>query len=282
MTDEAAAPAPAPDEVVYEPGQRPPTLVAYARGVLGWRELTLALARSDLRAQHYGTVFGQAWNVLNPLLLAAVYLVLLAVVSDDRTRTHTAALIAGVFFFQLLRNGLGTGASALVRGERLVLNATFPRAVLPVSSVLGALLLFLPTLGVYVAIHVGLGQPVTYRLAWLLPLAALLGAMTLGLTLLYSALTVEVRDAASFLTHLLRYWFYLTPILFLTAQIPDGARPWLMANPLYPVFAGLQRVVAGAAPTAGQLAAAGAWAAAAVLVGLRYFVARDRHVAVRL
>ena len=40
------------------------------------REFAFELARTKLRAQHFDTVFGQLWLVLNPLLLACVYFML--------------------------------------------------------------------------------------------------------------------------------------------------------------------------------------------------------------
>ena len=40
------------------------------------REFACELSRTNLRAQHFDTAFGQLWLVLNPLLLALVYFVL--------------------------------------------------------------------------------------------------------------------------------------------------------------------------------------------------------------
>ena len=49
------------------------------------REFAFELSRTDLRAQHFNTVFGQLWLVLNPLLLACVYFVLVDIL---RARTR--------------------------------------------------------------------------------------------------------------------------------------------------------------------------------------------------
>lgn len=45
-------------------------------------------SRSGLRQQNYGSIFGQLWLILNPLLLSAVYFLLIYVIggSSDATR----------------------------------------------------------------------------------------------------------------------------------------------------------------------------------------------------
>lgn len=275
-----------PDEpvAVHDADAGLPSLRAYASDVWDRRELVGALASSDLKAEHFATVFGQAWNVLNPILLAGVFLVLLHVVTGgERSDERTAVLVAGVFYFQFTRNSLSTAANSILRGQRLVLNAVFPRAALPLAAVLSSVLLFLPTLVVYVGVHAWIGLPLTPSLLlWLVLLFVPLVVFSTGVALFYAAATVEFRDANAFLPHILRYWFYLTPVLYFVRDIPSDIKPLLTLNPLYPVFAGLQRTVLGGAPTPTQLVAATAWAIVAFLAGSFYFVARESHFAVRL
>ena len=46
--------------------------------------------RQALHAQHAGTVFGQLWLVLNPLLLAGVYFVLVDILRGVQPRIRSA------------------------------------------------------------------------------------------------------------------------------------------------------------------------------------------------
>src|SRR5436190_20570157 len=66
---------------VYVPHARGlPPLGSYVRELWRRREFALELSRTRLRAQHFDTVFGQLWMVLNPLLLAGVYFVLVDII----------------------------------------------------------------------------------------------------------------------------------------------------------------------------------------------------------
>ena len=70
---------------VYEPHRVGlPPLGSYFRELWKRREFALELSRTELRAQHYNTLFGQLWLILSPLLLACVYFVLVDIL---RART---------------------------------------------------------------------------------------------------------------------------------------------------------------------------------------------------
>ena len=62
-----------------------PPLIPYFRELWRRREFAFELSRTDLRAQHFNTVFGQLWLVLNPLLLACVYFVLVDILPGHST-----------------------------------------------------------------------------------------------------------------------------------------------------------------------------------------------------
>ncbi|MDQ3973745.1 MAG: ABC transporter permease [Actinomycetota bacterium] len=270
---------------VYEPHTHGlPPLRPYLRELWRRRRFAVHLARTDLKAQHYDTVFGQLWSVLNPLLLAGVYFLLLGVIyrgGQRGTAEYLSVLISGIFFYYYTRNCIQAGSRAVVGGEKLILNTAFPRALLPTSSVIGALLMHLPTVLVYLVLHLLLGRPATWTLLLLPVLVGIQTVFNLGCALFASALTVYFRDTSSFLPYLLRIWMYLTPVLYFVEDVPAGLHAVLMLNPLYPLFAALQKVVTGQAPTLLQLGAASLWAVVALVLGALFFLTRERDFAIR-
>ena len=60
---------------VYEPFRAGlPPLIRYWKSLWSRRRFIAEYSRSELREQHFDSLFGQLWLVLNPLLLSAVYL----------------------------------------------------------------------------------------------------------------------------------------------------------------------------------------------------------------
>jgi hypothetical protein len=65
--------------------------------------------------------------------------------------------VAGIFVFQIIQNAMTVGVRSVTKGGRLILNSAFPRALLPLSAVITAFMRFLPTIVVYIPIHIRLG-----------------------------------------------------------------------------------------------------------------------------
>jgi teichoic acid transport system permease protein len=270
---------------VYEPHLVGlPPLLAYLREAWRRRGFALELSRTKLRAQHFNTVFGQLWLVLNPLLLAGVYFILVDILrAGDRGEDFFAHLMAGIFAYYFVSGAVRNGTKSVVSGGRLILNTAFPRVLLPVSSVVIAFKRFVPTVVIYVPVHLAFGLPIGPELLWFVPLVGLLIVLAAGLAMIVAALQVYFRDLKSFMPYLLRVWLYGSPVLYYAHEMPDQYRFLLDVNPLGQLLAAWSEVLnQGGAPTSHQLLVAAAWAFGFLAVGFLYFVSREREFAVRL
>src|SRR3954453_15818688 len=183
---------------VYDPHAAGlPPLRSYIRELWRRREFALELSRTRLRAQHFNTAFGQLWLVLNPLLLVGVYFVLVDLIrADSRGWAFFAHLMAGLFVYYFVSNSLREGVKSVTKGGKLILNTAFPRALLPISSVITSFMRFVPTVIVYAPVHLLAGLPVGPELLWIFPLVALFSVLSFGLTMLVAAAQVYFRDLA--------------------------------------------------------------------------------------
>jgi teichoic acid transport system permease protein len=270
---------------VFEPHRTGlPPLGAYLRELWARRDFAFELARTTLRAQHFNTTLGQLWLVINPLLLALVYFVLVDIVrSGSRGIDFLAHLTLGLFAFNLVSTSIQQGARSVVGGGRLILNSAFPRTVLPLASVMTAFMRFLPTLGVYAVMHAVAGLPVGLHLLWAIPILGVLLVFAAGAAMIAAAAQVYIRDLTNILPYFLRIWLYTSPVLYYADEIPDRFRPLLAANPLYPLLGSLSDVVnLGQAPSAGMLLGGLAWALVVFVGGALFFISKEREFAVRL
>jgi teichoic acid transport system permease protein len=263
-----------------------PPLRRYLHELRERRRFIWHLARTDLKAKNYGTVIGQVWIILDPLLSAAVYFFFRSVVKSAGTGAARNLLLShllwGVFFFQLVQGSMNYGARALVAGRGLILNASFPRLVLPLAAIVKAVLDFAPTLAIYALFHALLGQPFGLSLVSLLVVIALLIVFNMGIIFILALANVFFRDTANFLPYLTRLWLYMTPVLYSTMEIPASLKVYLVWNPLYPFYAALEQIFGAHFPSAGYLLAAAAWALGFFVFGVILFLAKERDFAIRL
>jgi teichoic acid transport system permease protein len=142
---------------------------------------------------------------------------------------------------------------------------------------------FVPTIVIYVPVHLAMGLPVGPEQLWVLPLMALLVVLASGLAMIVAALQVYFRDLKNFMPYLLRVWLYGSPVLYYADEMPQQYRFLLDVNPLGQLLAAWSGVINQAqAPTSHQLVVASAWAFGFLAVGFLYFVSRERDFAVRL
>ena len=88
---------------VYEPFRAGlPPLGRYWRSLWARRSFINEYARSELHASHFDSIFGQLWLILNPLLLSAIYFVLIKIIAGSADSTRYAHLTSSLFLFYLV------------------------------------------------------------------------------------------------------------------------------------------------------------------------------------
>jgi lipopolysaccharide transport system permease protein len=249
-----------------------------AGGGLGAHAFLLReLARRDFHGRYAGSLLGFAWSFVQPLWQLLLYsyvfsLVLRIPVSGGGSDRFWVFLFAGLLPWLAVQEGVLRGATAITDNANLVKKHRLRAEVLVLSIVLAALLhegiaaaLFVLVLGV-------LGELAPAALPWLLLALSIQLALTCGLALLMAAVHVFVRDTAQILSMVLGAWFYLTPIVYSLALVPDRLRWVADANPLTAVVGLYRTGLYGAeAPSAAAVAASGAVALVLLALGAVVF-----------
>lgn len=222
-----------------------PKLGQYIKSLWGRRQFLWNLSTAKAYAQNRDTYLGQLWNVLNPLLWAAVYGLIFGLLLGGR-RGMTASeyipfLVIGIFVFRYMGSCMMTGAKAIQGNISLVRSLHFPRAIMPISVALTELIILLPGLVVVGVIIVAFGQGP--GLSWFLfPAVVLLFWMFgTGLSLIMARLVVQVRDLANLLQFINRLLFYASGVIFPIDRFADRFQElgieWVQAVGLYQPFA---------------------------------------------
>jgi len=104
-----------------------------------------------------------------------------------------------------------------------------------------------------------------------------------GVATFVSAAQVYFRDVSSFLPYVMRIWLYASPVLYYVEEVPKRYEPLIYANPLTPLLGSWSDVlILARAPNPHLMLAGAAWAVVAFVVGMLFFISREREFAVRL
>jgi ABC-type polysaccharide/polyol phosphate export permease len=271
---------------VYEPHRVGlPPFGPYFRELWRRRAFATELAHTKMDAANTETFLGQLWLVVNPLLLASVYYLLVTVISAGKHGGvgYLAHITAGLFAFYLISTSMTTGAQAVLSSGRLIMNTPFPKMLLTLSTTYTAIRRFFPTMVVYLAIHLMAHRPIGPVLLLLVPIFLIMILFALGLANVLATLQVYFRDTSSFLPYFVRIWLYVSPVLLTADQIRDKFRGLHVLNPLYSILGAWTDVLdEGAVPSLDIWLQALAWSLGVFTVGSLLFMSRERDFAVRL
>lgn len=244
------------------------------------REYLWYVPLSDLRSRHVNTLLGNFWHLLNPLLLIGVYFLIFGLLlkADRGVDNFMGFLAAGIFTFGYTQRSLQTASSAMTKNVGLLHSFSFPRALLPMTSVVTEALAFLPGFLVMMIVAVLSGE--TVRWSWL-ALPAILALQTLfnvGAALIIARAGASFRDIQNLLPFAFRLLFYGSGVLFsVDAYVDDGALRWLFyLNPLYDILGIYRWAVLGYSVSIESVVLAGSWTLLLLTFGSVWFRRAER------
>jgi ABC-2 type transport system permease protein len=223
--------------------------------------LTVTLAANDFKLRFFGSALGYLWSLMRPLLLFGVlYFVFTEVVRFGAGVDHyTVYLLTAIVLFTFFSETTSRGVTSLIERETLLRKIRFPRMVVPLSVALHALFnLGLNLIVVFVFVF---ASGIEVRWSWLMmiPLVLVLVVLSTGFAMLLSALFVRYRDVQPIWEVILQILFYASPVIYVTASLPDSIEREAMASPITAVLTEMRHVLIDPnAPTAAEAIGGGA------------------------
>jgi ABC-type polysaccharide/polyol phosphate export permease len=203
------------------------------------------LVKRDFQGRYAGSLLGLVWSFVQPLWMLLLFTFVFSTVMKIspvgiRTGHFSVFLFSGLLPWMAFNEGVLRAATAITDNSSLVKKLRFPSELLVLAVVLAALVHEVIAGAVFLAVLAALRELTWGGLPLLLLAVPLQLALTLGLGLIVSSLHVFFRDTAQILGMALTGWFYLTPIVYPLAMVPERFQVWLRLNPLTPLV-GLYR-----------------------------------------
>jgi lipopolysaccharide transport system permease protein len=254
---------------------RAPAMLA---GVWNYRGFIGGSVQREFQSRYRNSLFGAAWTVLNPLAMIVVYTVIFSSVMGSRMPgnpggfAYSIYLCAGVLTWGLFAEITSRAQSVFLEHANLIKKLSFPRICLPIIVVLNALVNFGIIFGLFTAFLVAVGQFPGWVFFALLPVLAVQVLFAIGLGMILGVLNVFFRDVGQFFTILLQFWFWFTPVVYVSGALPPAVQQLLRFNPMYAVVRAHQGIVLdGQAPHWASLLPVTLIGLACCVLGMRLF-----------
>lgn len=193
------------------------------------RELFVNLTLRELRSKYKRSVLGWAWSLANPLASMLIFTIVFAVFLKieppvgDPSGLHNFALflLCGLLPWNFFSNSVSSSIGVIIGNAGLVKKVFFPRSLLVFASVGSATTSFLIELAV---LGVALFVAGSFVLPWvpvLLVLVVLMVVFVSGVSLIFAAANVYLRDVQHLVGVALQVWFYATPVVYPISLVPE-------------------------------------------------------------
>jgi teichoic acid transport system permease protein len=218
-----------PDEPLAElaaryklrPSAARPGVFAYAGQLWARRHFIVGFATARNVAMYTEARLGQLWQVLTPLLNAAVYYLIFGKILNTSRGIpdFTAFLITGIFIFNFTQRSFITTSRVITDSLPLIRALPFPRACLPIGYVLIELQQLVMSMFVLTVIVLATGEPLTWY--WLLAIPALLlqAVFNVGMGLFLARLGAGADDFGQLMPFLVRTWMYASGVMYSISTI---------------------------------------------------------------
>jgi teichoic acid transport system permease protein len=225
----ATAPSPTPQGLLPEeplpelaarhglkPSAARPSPLAYLKQLWRRRHFIVAFATARNVAMYSEARLGQVWQILTPLLNAAVYFLIFGVILDTKrgVPNFIPFLVTGVFIFNFTQRSFIIASRVINDSLPLIRALHFPRACLPLGYILIELQQLLVSLAVLTVIVLGFGEPLTWYWLLAVPAIALQTLFNIGMGLVLARIGAGVEDVSQLIPFIVRTWMYASGVMF--------------------------------------------------------------------
>ena len=144
-------------------------------------------------------------------------------------------VFSGLLLWNVFANGLSNAGNSMVTNANIIKKIYFPRLIIPISSILSAMVDFVISMVVYFCLLFFYGfQHAIPEILLVLPLSLLITLCTvLGAGSFLAALNVKYRDFRYVIPFLIQVLMFMTPIIYpVTTPDIDWVRTLLLLNPI--------------------------------------------------
>ena len=245
--------------------------------LLEYKEFLRQFTAQQLKTRYRASILGFVWTLLNPVLICLFLSVVFSYINRWDVRTTGLYFFAGYMPWLFFINGT-MGATFCIIGNTHYVNRVYvPRLIFPIATTLVNLTDLAAGMVVVLGYMALVGANFSTALATIPISILVMGVFVLGVSFLYAAVNVFLRDFQFLWASVSFLWFFFTPILYHIAALPAHVRPYFAMNPLVPFIRLFQQPICdGVVPAWTTFGLALLYAVTMLGIGLAAFSRSER------
>lgn len=216
-------------------------MLAFLKAIYQNRKLLFELTKNDLKQKYIGSFLGALWAFIQPTATILIFWFVFQVGFRSQPVDNFPFilwLVAGILPWFFFAEGLSNGTNSIMTNSFLVKKVVFRVSLLPIVSLLSALVVHLFFILFMFGMFVNYGYvPDIYWLQIVYYLFAT-SVLLLGLSWITSSVVVFFKDIGQFVAMVIQFGFWLTPIIWSMKMVPEQYQWLIKLNPVYYIVEG--------------------------------------------
>ena len=216
-------------------------MFGFLKAILQNRRLLIELTKNDFKQKYVGNFLGIFWAFIQPSVTILIFWFVFQVGFKSKPVDNFPFilwLIAGMFPWFYFAEALQNGTNAIMANSFLVKKVVFRVSLLPVIPLLSAITIHIFFVIVMFSMYTYYGyEPNVYWLQVFYYMFAL-SVLVLGLSWLTSSVIVFFKDMGQFVSIIIQFGFWLTPIFWNISMVPQKYQWMIKLNPMFYIIEG--------------------------------------------
>jgi len=183
-----------------------------------FRELFFFFTWRDIKVKYKQTILGFLWAVLQPLFMTIVFTTFIGDSITQKTQLaipYPVFALSGMLLWGIFSGGMSNAANSMVSNANIIKKIYFPRLIIPISSILVALVDFFIAFLIFVVLLFIYQVEINYYALFYLPVSVFITCLSaMGVGTFLAALNIKYRDVRYIIPFLVQGLMFLTPVLY--------------------------------------------------------------------
>lgn len=211
-----------------------PSWASSLRELAAYRDLLWILAYREISVRYKQTVIGVLWVVVQPVIATLLFTVIFgrfARLPSDGIPYFLFAF-CGMTLWGLFSHAVERAGQSVIADEKLITKVYFPRATIPLASILSSGLDFLVALALLLIVAACFGYLPGLAFIAVIPAALIAVLASAGIGTALAGWTVRYRDFRYLIPFFLQLALYGSPVAYSASIVPERYQIFYYLNPM--------------------------------------------------
>lgn len=216
--------------------------IHYWKELWRFKELMYFFAWRDVLVRYKQTTIGIAWGLVRPLLTLLAFIFVFNKIANIESKLvpYPILILSALIPWQFMSSCISEASGSLISNSGMISKVYFPRLIIPITSIIVNFIDFTISFTLLIILCFYFGVPITFKIIFI-PVFLLIGViLSLGISILLSALIIKYRDIKFLIPFILQFGLYISPIGYETSLIPQKWSEIYSLNPVVGIVEGFR------------------------------------------